>query len=160
MLSPAEKALLDWLGAHLALLDLLDHHGVAEWEHRSVYELVARQGRWFTPAALPAQIQPLPERQCFANAAATEREHPHLHLAYTEGFALAADCPVPTAHAWCTDASGHVVDPTWSELGGSAYLGIVLPSTLRPRPPHHRGVLEAHDSLFPLLRDGLDTESR
>jgi len=123
--SRAEHVLLDWLEAHIALQSLLDHDGVEGWEHRSVYELVATHGRWFTPAVLPAQVRPLPERECFANAAATEREHPH--LAYTEGFAVAADSPVPTAHAWCTDADGHVIDPTWSALGGSAYLGIVLP---------------------------------
>ncbi|MGW1273199.1 hypothetical protein [Streptomyces sp. NPDC002491] len=151
--SPAERVLLDWLEAHIKLQSLLDHDGVAGWEHRSVYEFVAAHGRWFTHAVLPAQVRPLPERQCFANAAETEREHPH--LAYTEGFAVAADNPVPTAHAWCTDPDGHVIDPTWSKLGGSAYLGIVLPSNLRPRAPHNWGVLEAPGSLYPLLRNGL-----
>ncbi|MFE9291952.1 hypothetical protein [Streptomyces olivaceus] len=151
--SPAERVLLEWLEAHIKLQRLLDHHGVADWEHRSVYEFVAAHGRWFTPAVLPAQVRPLPERQCFANAMATEREHPH--LAYTEGFAIAADSPEPTAHAWCTDADGYVSDPTWSQLGGGAYLGIALPSHLRPRAPLYRGVLEAPSSLFPLLRDGL-----
>ncbi|MFJ4691725.1 hypothetical protein [Streptomyces sp. NPDC088766] len=151
--SPSERVLLDWLEAHIALQSLLDHDGVAGWKHRSAYELVAAHGRWFTPAALPAQVRPLPERQCFANAAATEREHPH--LAYTEGFAVAADSPVPTAHAWCTDADGHVIDPTWPEPGCSTYLGIVLPPNLRPREPSNWGVLEAPDSLYPLLRNGL-----
>ncbi|MER6560169.1 hypothetical protein ABT300_21020 [Streptomyces sp. NPDC001027] len=151
--SPAEQVLLDWLEAHIALQTRLDHDGVARWAYRSVYELVAAHGRWFTPAVLPAQVRPLPERQCFANAAATEREHPH--LVYTEGFAVAAGSPVPTAHAWCTDADGQVIDPTWPELGGSAYLGIVLPSNLRPRTHCSWGVLEAPDSLYPLLRDRL-----
>lgn len=151
--SPAERVLLDWLEAHVALQSLMDHDGVAGWVHRSVYEFVAVHGHWFTPAALPARVRPLPERQCFANAAATEQKHPH--LAYTEGFAVAAGSPVPTAHAWCTDADGHVIDPTWSQLGGSAYLGIVLPSNLRPRAPRYWGVLEAPDSLYPLLRSGL-----
>ncbi|MFJ8768829.1 hypothetical protein [Streptomyces clavifer] len=118
-----------------------------------MHELVAAHGRWFTPAVLPAQVRPLPERECFANAVATEREHPH--LAYTEGFAVAVDSPVPTAHAWCTDSDGHVIDPTWSQLGGSAYIGIVLPGNLRPRAPRNWGVLEAPDSLYPLLRNGL-----
>ncbi|MFD6334241.1 hypothetical protein ACFWGI_32300 [Streptomyces niveus] len=132
---------------------LLDYDGVAGWEYRSVYELVAAHGRWFTPAVLPAQVRPLPERDCFVNASATEREYSH--LAYTEGFAVAAGSPVPTAHAWCTDEDGHVIDPTWSEVGGSAYLGIVLPPNLRPCESRNGGVLEAPDSLFPLLRNGL-----
>ncbi|MFF9780549.1 hypothetical protein ACF1HJ_43815 [Streptomyces sp. NPDC013978] len=129
--SPAERVLLDWLEAHIELQSLPDHDGVAGWEHRSVYEFMAAHGRWFTPGVLPAQVRPLLERQCFANAAATEQAHPH--LAYTEGFAVAVGSPVPTAQAWCTDADGHVIDPTWSKGGGSAYLGIVLPSNVRPR---------------------------
>lgn len=76
--APAQTALLDYLHAHIALQDELDHHGTAGWVHRSVYELVAAHGRWYTPTTLPAGIRPLPERQCFANAAATEQHHPHL----------------------------------------------------------------------------------
>ncbi|MFJ3899898.1 hypothetical protein [Streptomyces sp. NPDC090083] len=151
--SPAERVLLDWLEAHIALLNRLDLDGTVGWRYRSVYELVSAHGRWFTPAVLPAQVRPLPERQCFANAAATEREHPH--LAYADGFAVAAGSPAPTTHAWCTDPDGQVIDPTWSEFGGSAYLGIVLPPRLRPHGPRSWGVLEAPDSLFPLLRNGL-----
>ncbi|MER7990339.1 hypothetical protein ABTY53_32855 [Streptomyces noursei] len=148
--SLAEQALVDLLDAHTALESLLDHDGTAGWSHRSVYELVAAYGPWFTPAALPAQIRPLPERQCFTNAAATEREHPH--LLYTEGFALTAGNAV--LHAWCTDTVGHVIDPTWLDPG-SAYLGIRLPPNLRPRAPRNWGVLEAPHSLYPLLRNGL-----
>lgn len=96
--SLSERVLVDWLELHLALEGRLDHDSTASWKHRSVYELVAVHGRWFTPAALPAEVQALPERQCFANAAATEQKHPH--LAYTEGFAVADGSPVPTAHAW------------------------------------------------------------
>ncbi|MFI9623152.1 hypothetical protein ACIG8S_30035 [[Kitasatospora] papulosa] len=132
--------------------DGLDHDGTAGWKHRSVYEFVAGHGRWFTPAALPARVGVLEERQCFANATATERAHPD--LAYTEGFALAADSPVPVLHGWCTDGDGRVVDPTWSGAG-VAYLGIVLPTSMRPRERHSWGVLEAPGSLVPLLRDGL-----
>ncbi|MCZ1011917.1 hypothetical protein [Streptomyces lydicus] len=157
LMSPAEQALLNWLGEHIALQSSLDYDGTAGWKHHSVYELVAAHGRWFTPAALPAQIRPLPIRDCAANAAATEREHPH--LAYTEGFTVSADSPVPVAHAWCTDVDGRVVDPTWTALGDSAYLGIVLPPNLRPQAPLNRGVLEAPDTLFPLLRSGLGAES-
>ncbi|MFH8443297.1 hypothetical protein ACH4D3_18965 [Streptomyces sp. NPDC018026] len=151
--SAAEQALLDFVESHLALVSRLDHDGTAGWKYRSVYELVAACGRWYIPASLPAGIRALPERQCFANAAATEREHPH--LAYTEGFAVAANSPLPTAHAWCTNADGHVIDPTWSDHAGGAYLGIALPTHLRPKAPHNWGVLEAPDSLYPLLGSGL-----
>ncbi|RDD85096.1 hypothetical protein [Streptomyces parvulus] len=151
--TPAEQALVDFLETHIALQHHLGFDGTAGWKHRSVYDLVVTHGRWSTPAPLPAEVRPLPERHCFANAAMTEREHSH--LAYTEGFAVATGSPVPTAHAWCTDPHGRVVDPTWSELGGSAYLGIRLPAHLRPREPRYWGVLEAPDSLYSLLRGGL-----
>ncbi|MEU8606038.1 hypothetical protein [Streptomyces parvulus] len=151
--SPAEQVLVDFLEMHLALQPHLGFDGTAGWRYRSVYDLVAANGRWFTPIPLPVEVQPLPERHCFANAAATEREHPF--LTYTEGFAVATGSPVPTAHAWCTDSHGRVIDPTWPELGGSAYLGIRLPAHLRPRAPRNWGVLEAPDSLYPLLRGGL-----
>ncbi|MGQ4434299.1 hypothetical protein [Streptomyces sp. SAS_260] len=95
----------------------------------------------------------MPERQCFANAAATGREHPH--LAYAEGLAVAAGSPAPTVRAWSTDPDGRVIDPIWLERGGSAYLGILLPAGLRPRGPRDWGVLEVPGSLFPLLRNGL-----
>ncbi|WP_159401690.1 hypothetical protein [Streptomyces sp. NRRL F-5053] len=150
--SSSEQVLVDWLKSHLALESQLGHDGTTGWTHRSVYSLVSAHGRWCTPASLPPGVQAGDWRQCFANAAATEREHPH--FAYTEGFAIGSN-PVPTAHAWCTDANGHVIDPTWSDPGGNAYLGIVLPPSLRPRAPRNWGVLEAPQSLFPLLRNGL-----
>ncbi|MFT9789146.1 hypothetical protein ACMZ5E_23350 [Streptomyces rhizosphaericola] len=62
------------------------------------------------------------------------------------------------AHAWCADSEGRVVDPTWSDLGGSAYLGIVLPPDTRTqRHGAWGGVLESPETLFPLLRNGLDS---
>ncbi|MGW2654414.1 hypothetical protein ACWC1D_12280 [Streptomyces sp. NPDC001478] len=151
-LSPTEMKLLRWLEENMAQQDELGHDGTVGWKYRSVYEFVFAYGRWFTPAPLPTQIRPLPARACFTNASAVEREHPS--LAYTEGFGL-SDGALPTLHAWCTDGAGRVVDPTWSDFGARAYLGIVLPSDLRPSPPRDWGVLEAPQSLYLLLRDGL-----
>jgi hypothetical protein len=141
--SPAEQALLDWLGLHLALESRLGYDGTAGWKHRSVYELVAAYGRWFIPAALPADVRALPERQCFANAAATEREHPH--LAYTEGFAVADSSPVPAAHAWCR-ANQAALEPASArspQLGCPGSTRLPVPAVarrpvsraVRPAPP-------------------------
>ncbi|WP_435059650.1 hypothetical protein [Streptomyces sp. bgisy060] len=151
--SPAERTLAAQMEHFIAQEGQRGHDGTEGWKYRSAYELVIAQGRWFTPATLPASIRPLPERQCFANAMAVEAQHPH--LAYTEGFALTADSALPILHAWCTGADGKVVDPTWPESKDVAYLGIILPSNLRPLPPRHWGVLEAPGSLYPLLRNGL-----
>ncbi|MER6194956.1 hypothetical protein [Streptomyces cyaneofuscatus] len=154
--SPARRVLTDWLDMQIALMDQCAHRGTEGWAHRSVYELVAAHGQWFVPSAgLPAGMRPMPERECFANAAAVERDHSH--LVYTEGFAVASGSPVGVAHAWCTDSEGRVIDPTWSDLGGSAYLGIVLPLDTRSQRHRTWGVLENPGTLFPLLRNGLDS---
>lgn len=155
--SRAQRVLVDWLEMQIAVVDQFAHRGTEGWAHRSVYGLVAAHGQWFAPppAGLPAGIRPMPERECFANAAAVERDHPH--LVYTEGFAVASGSPVGVAHGWCTDSEGRVVDPTWSDLGGSAYLGIVLPVDSRPQRHRAWGVLENPETLFPLLRNGLNS---
>lgn len=157
VVSLAQRVLTDWLDMQIALMDQCAHRGTDGWAHRSVYELVAVHGQWFVPSAdLPAGIRAMPEKECFANAAAVDRDHPH--LVYTEGFAVASGSPVGVAHAWCTDGEGRVVDPTWSDLKGSAYLGIVLPPDTRPqRRRAWAGVLESPETLFPLLRNGLDS---
>ncbi|MFI1189409.1 hypothetical protein [Streptomyces californicus] len=156
-MSLAQRVLTDWQDMHIALMDQRAHRGTEGWAHRSVHELVAAHGQWFVPSAdLPAGIRPMPEKECFANAADLERDHPH--LVYTEGFAVASGSPVGVAHAWCTDRAGRVVDSTWSDQKRSAYLGIVLPSDTRPqRQRVWGGVLESPETLFPLLRNGLDS---
>lgn len=148
--SAAELALLKRLETSIVRERTLDHQGAVNRRYRSVWELVAAHGSWSTPAPLMAGIQPRPEEECFTSAAAVEREYPH--LAYTEGFVSTGRCVV--LHAWCTAPDGRVIDPTWPG-GGSAYLGIRLPADLRPRAPHHWGVLEAPDTLYQLLCNGL-----
>ncbi|MFH8447497.1 hypothetical protein ACH4D3_40690, partial [Streptomyces sp. NPDC018026] len=75
---------MDFLKAHLALQHHLGFDGTAGWKYRSVYDLVAVHGRWSTPALLPAEVRPCPERHCFANVAATELV---LYLPRSSGFA-------------------------------------------------------------------------
>ncbi|MGW4694037.1 hypothetical protein ACWEO1_16780 [Kitasatospora cineracea] len=145
------------------LLQQLHQHGALErsridprpgWVHHSAFEVVLAHGRWCAPAPLPDDVEPLPERECFANAALTERRH--RELVYTEGYALVEGLPMVFAHAWCTTADGRVVDPTWADLPGTAYLGIPLTHFVpRPVPPYYHGLLEHPDSFVPLLRDGL-----
>ncbi|MFE2723925.1 hypothetical protein [Kitasatospora sp. NPDC059327] len=156
--TPAEQVLLDYLHTLTEIEKLNYGPETADWAHRSVPALLLAHGRWFTPAPLPIGMAPLPERQCFANAARTERAHPP--LIYTEGLALPADSPVPTAHAWCSTPDGHALDPTWSELGGTAYLGIPLAtSSPRPHPAFGSGVLERPETMYPLLRHGLPPDA-
>jgi hypothetical protein len=77
----------------------------------------------------PFKAQPLPNRftlgtigQCFANAGSLALNDPS--LTYVEGL---ADCGfLPTAHAWCVDAGGHVIDPTWRSSATATYFGIPI----------------------------------
>ncbi|WP_404870951.1 hypothetical protein ACI1MP_37500 (plasmid) [Kitasatospora griseola] len=156
-LDAAEGTLLRWLHEQITLswaAGSSRQDPLAGWAHQSVYELVLAHGRWCTPAPLPAGIWPLAEQECFANAADTEAAHPG--LLYTEGFAMVEGLPMALAHAWCTTADGDVVDPTWTDLPGAAYLGIPLART-GPRPTHptYPSVLEHPASAYPLLQYGL-----
>ncbi|WP_158835165.1 hypothetical protein [Streptomyces sp. NRRL S-350] len=148
-----EQALLGWMNMHITM-EREANRPISGWAYRSVFELVLEHGRWFNPVSLPAAIPRGPERECFHNAAAIERAHPHLR--YVEGFAIVTGSPVATAHAWCTDGDGNAIDPTWTELGeDTAYFGIPLAPTLRPNPRFSSGVLERPETLYPLLQDGL-----
>jgi hypothetical protein len=48
------------------------------------------------------------KRECFRNALHLAMARPD--LTYVEGIAC---WHIPTAHAWCVDAKGRVIDPTW-----------------------------------------------
>ncbi|MFD9061480.1 hypothetical protein ACFVZ3_08185 [Kitasatospora purpeofusca] len=150
----AEQTLLDWMNMHITMERIADRSATASWTHRSVHDLVLAHGRWFSPAALPPTVLLGPERECFQNAASTERAYPHLR--YVEGFAIVSGSPVATAHAWCTDVADNAIDPTWTDLGGgAAYFGIPLAQPLRPNPRYSSGVLERPETLYPLLQHGL-----
>lgn len=88
---------------------------------------VLDNGRAMPGAARPKGIRKGRDRQCYANA---------LHLAlrgryggppmrYVEGFALAYG-GIVVEHAWCLDAAGTVVDPTWRDPDLATYYGVEM----------------------------------
>lgn len=94
----------------------------------SVPHLILRHGRSYEPAPLDESAHEFGRaKECFRNAALLAQEN--AELTYVEGY---ADCgSFPMHHAWCVDANGRVVDPTWREKGASPiaeweYLGIPL----------------------------------
>lgn len=60
---------------------------------------------------------------CYANAQylASRRKG----LRYAEGYATSV---IPVEHAWCVDAQGRVIDPTWDEKHQPDYFGIAFDS--------------------------------
>lgn len=82
--------------------------------------LMLALGQPFQAQALPEGFTPGTIGQCFANAGALAIHKPS--LTYVEGL---ADCGfLPTAHAWCVDAAGRVIDPTWRDCANASYFGI------------------------------------
>ena len=99
----------------------------------SAEEFILRHGWLYSPGPFPARYRKwrgLPHG-CTHNAMRMALGCPE--LAYAEGFALPAesvsDSPVP--HAWCVDADGNAVDPTWlAGLAGREYCGLSLDKRL------------------------------
>jgi hypothetical protein len=89
-----------------------------------VHRFVAKYGRHWTPQPLPSGYERGRESSCFANATFAAVKYPGLR--YVEGFAYAANLGwyYLLHHAWCVDAQGCVIDPTWE--AGLAYFGVVF----------------------------------
>lgn len=81
---------------------------------------LAQHGRFWQPAPLPKAVKQQKQGECFKNAGELALSNPE--LTYVEGLAL--HTVLPTAHAWCIDPAGHVLDPTWAYVESSAYFGI------------------------------------
>ena len=100
--------------------------------YHSKQEFIVRHGRLFPPKPFPAKYRKWMRglHGCFENSLELAVESGE--LAYVEGFALPASglphlSPRATAHVWCVDSDGKVVDPTWSGiLAGSEYCGLSL----------------------------------
>lgn len=93
-------------------------------------------------------------KACFRNAAVYAERHGML---YEEGYALSgrlAACGIvlPVEHAWCVDANGMAVDPTWEEPETSLYLGV----SFRPREVMDRVARKGTFGMFQSGRAGLD----
>lgn len=95
--------------------------------------LTLTHGREFTPAPLPAHVERGLPKFCFWNAqrlAGRSRGK----LRYVEGFGLRPMLGFPFHHAWCVDADGRVVDPTWDNPEVCEYFGVPFDmATVRKR---------------------------
>ncbi|MCZ0984152.1 hypothetical protein O1L60_46175 [Streptomyces diastatochromogenes] len=97
-------------------------------------------------------------RLCYSNAARYARDHRSEGLVYAEGFALPGGVDFPLAHAWCVRADGTVLDPTWADTPGRAYIGVAFRDPQR-WPYDGGGILQDPDRSYSLLKDGLPEDS-
>jgi hypothetical protein len=128
-----QRARADLSGRYLCLEELLLEHG----------ETHPLSSRSFGVPRGPAH-------ECFKNAA--DLVLSRRDLLYCEGFAMGV---IPVLHAWCLDASGAVVEPTWTEeLASGGYFGLVFRrhyvwETLLARQKY--GLLDNPEMDWPLL---------
>jgi hypothetical protein len=101
-----------------------------ETKYRGSYQrhfarvLFEQFGRAWRPARLPPCVKRGAAHRCFYNALLLASQQPD--LSYVEGHADFVE------HAWCVNAKGHVLDPTWPEaLGPHAkdYFGVAFDTT-------------------------------
>lgn len=100
----------------------------------SAWQIVCESGRWWRPAPFPRGLGRRRGRRaqdCYRQAARLAWAAVE-DLVYVEGF---ADPGIGTVleHAWCADAAGTVVDPSWHDTTGDAYLGIPITLDYRAR---------------------------
>jgi len=124
----AEAAIIDYLRL---LTDIADRNAERAVAHRTrptnphrMVPMLLRQGSFFDPprTARVRGVAKMPDQQCFKNAAKLAMQEQWL---YAEGFASSGH---PIHHAWCVNAQGRVVDPTW-ESPGAAYYGLAMRAT-------------------------------
>ena len=121
-------------------------------KYSSMEEYVLENGRPFVYQPLPALYMPHKGRwgRCFANAFRLAMKRGELR--YAEGYAKRSDS-FGMLHAWCVDAQGRVVDPTWNfpadyygVIYDLAYVGCVA------RKKGAFGVIDNWAEDYPLLR--------
>ncbi|MGW0670644.1 hypothetical protein [Streptomyces sp. NPDC002746] len=130
------------------------NYNTDEWAFPTFYHLLLSHGRRFTASPPPSDLTGMEPRLCYGNAALYARSHPSAGLVYAEGFALPEGVGFPLAHGWCVRPDGTVVDPTWADTPGRAYIGVAFRDSQR-WPYDGGGMLQDPDRSHPLLKDGL-----
>lgn len=150
-LSAAEEGLID----HIRQLAQSTPRAPGSWLYPSQYHLLLALGRRFTPAPSPDDLSSMPGGICHLNAARYALAHQGEGVVYGEGFALmraGLDLCVP--HAWAVRPDGTVLDPTWDDAPGRAYVGIAVADSRLWPAAEEGGLLQNHHRAFPLLREG------
>lgn len=131
--------------------------GSGGWRYHTYEDLVLRTGRALPGHARPDDVEVGPSGECFRNAGRLALKG----YTYMEGYAL-PEGGIPLLHAWCVDAAGAVVDPTWAAPERAAYFGVVIPTEVVCTAALLHGswglLGNDHRDGFRLLREGLPVE--
>jgi hypothetical protein len=118
--------------------------------YTSTADLLLRHGRAYEWYRFPRRLARGLPRQCYLNASRLALRSSR--FTYVEGCAIGCSLGIPVEHAWCIDAEGRVVDPTWKD--GHDYFGVAFRTTyLRFILSLNRngGLITNHKMGFPLL---------
>ncbi|MFK0288439.1 hypothetical protein ACIQVL_49395 [Streptomyces sp. NPDC090499] len=149
----AEDGLIHHIRQH-AELSKTAYRVPADWSYPSSFHLLLALGRRFTPRPSPDDLIGMPDRLCYSNAARYALSHRDEGLVYAEGFALTHhEFDVSLPHAWVVRPDGTVLDPTWDDQPGRAYVGIAIADP-QLWPVDGGGLLQDFDRTVPLLRGG------
>ncbi|WP_372407481.1 hypothetical protein [Streptomyces luteireticuli] len=124
------------------------------WAYPTPFHLLLALARRFTAVPSPHDLVGMPDRLCYSNAANYALAHRGQGLVYAEGFALThAGLDFHLPHAWCVRPDGTVLDPTWDDAPGRAYVGVPVADPLM-WPVDGGGLFADFGRTLPLLRDG------
>ena len=154
-LNAAEEGLVDYIRQHAEFVQKT-YCVPKGWRYRSQFHLLLALGRRFTPVPNPSDLTGMPAGFCYSNAALYARAHRENEgVVYAEGFALTpAGIDVYLPHAWIVNPDGTVLDPTWEDAPGRAYVGIPIADPAL-WPVEGGGLLHDFNRTLPLLRGGL-----
>lgn len=99
---------------HAAQMAHLGHPAVVE-------RFVARNGVECIPTPFTGRRGAM--GHCFENAMLYAKQNPGVR--YCEGYATSHD-QMAIAHGWCVDDTNAVIDPTWPDVVGRKYFGVVV----------------------------------
>lgn len=117
-------------------------------------DFVKQNGKAFTSQKYPSKYLNYrgEKKGCFTNAFNLAQRFSE--LTYVEGYGISNVVPLAIHHAFCVDAEGNVVDPTWDDQEDSTYFGVefnqkyVVDTILRTK---YYGILENWIEGYPLF---------
>jgi len=127
-----------------------------QFHYLGIADFILREGQFFEPRPLPAEIDYLEIKHCIKNAFWTALQE---RFVYVEGYAVSSSNDLPLLHAWNLDHDGFVFDRTWNPHG-RLYFGVIFPLAAIPRKRSTQyAVIDDWEHGYPILRKPWDREA-